>query len=156
MLPTGAVYRGFLSPCASLKLWWRQRVGRRIIMCGRRPWRSGFAVSTTGWWVKHVGDVKTAEAQQDSCPRHSAAVIVRNKWWPRYDFHDARWNSSDSYPTRHAAAVEEPLWGGLPVRNIHTLTRGETLSILWKKKKKELRIPEWFIFCRGHILYQHI
>lgn len=34
-------------------------------------------------------DVKTAEAQQDSCPRHSAAVIVRNKWWPRDDFHDA-------------------------------------------------------------------
>lgn len=93
-------------------------------MCGRRPWRSGFAASTSGRWVKTrrnariVGpwremlrrDAKTRpafEAQRGSCPRRSAAVIVRNKWWPRDDFHDARWNSFQSHPTQ-GATVEEP------------------------------------------------
>lgn len=61
-----------------------------------------------GPWRENAKTRPAFEAQQGSCPRRSAAVIVRNKWWPRDDFHDACWNSFQSHPTQ-GATVEEPL-----------------------------------------------
>lgn len=94
-------------------------------------------------------EAEPAGAQQDSCPRHSAAVIVRNKWWPRDDFHAASWNSSRSSPDTTRARGGGAFVGGwrvgLPVRNIQALKHYQS----FREKRAE---HPWSIF----ILYQYI
>lgn len=154
----------------SQALWWRRRVRRRIIMCGRRPWRSGFAVSTSGRWVKHAGDARIV-GRGVKCSgetrrrvrrlRPSRAAVLVTLLQLLLETNGGRgmtFMTLTEIPfrvTRHREPQWRSLWGlrGLPVCSVQMLTRGKILSSFMKDRGYN----SWWVFFReGHILYQHI
>lgn len=135
-------------------------------MCGRRPWRSGFAASTSGRWVKHAGmlglsgrGVKTRRRVRRLRPSRAAVLVALLQLLLETNGgRGMTFMTLAEIPcrvTRH----REPQWRspwrlrGLPVCSVQMLTRGKILS----SSTKDRGYNSWWVsFCEGHILYQHI
>lgn len=135
-------------------------------MCGRRPWRSGFAASTSGRWVKHAGmlglsgrGVKTRRRVRRLRPSRAAVLVALLQLLLETNGgRGMTFMTLAEIPfrvTRH----REPQWRspwrlrGLPVCSVQMLTRGKILSSSMKDRGYN---SWWVFFCEGHILYQHI